>query len=71
MNKIDEILNFTDAYRQIPDGCIRASIYVEDVDWLMAQLKNMNNELCYKCGRYENAHLGSCDGCRWQIGKDE
>ena len=24
------------------------------------------NELCSKCGRYENAHEGACDHCRWR-----
>ena len=24
------------------------------------------NELCLKCGRYREAHNGSCDGCRWK-----
>lgn len=27
------------------------------------------NELCYKCGEYKTAHLGSCDGCRWKDGE--
>jgi len=34
------------------------------------ELSNARNELCYKCGRYAEAHLGACDGCRWKIGKD-
>lgn len=25
----------------------------------------MKNELCLKCGKYKNAHLGECKGCRW------
>lgn len=24
------------------------------------------NELCMKCGRYQEAHKGACDGCRWK-----
>ena len=70
MNKIDEIRNRAERYRG-KAAAIKAGRYTEDVDTLMAQLKSINNELCYKCGRYENAHLGSCDGCRWRIGKDE
>lgn len=23
------------------------------------------NELCWKCGKYKQAHKGACDGCRW------
>ena len=26
----------------------------------------LRNELCLKCGRYREAHNGSCDGCRWK-----
>ena len=26
----------------------------------------MRNELCYLCGKYREAHNGSCDGCRWR-----
>lgn len=55
----------------------------EDVIWpaadliesLQAQLaesqrreRNARNELCLKCGRYHEAHNGSCDGCRWKEG---
>lgn len=24
------------------------------------------NELCLYCGKYKNAHLGACRGCRWE-----
>lgn len=23
------------------------------------------DELCLKCGKYENEHEGACDGCKW------
>lgn len=26
----------------------------------------MRNELCLKCGKYKEAHLDACDGCRWK-----
>lgn len=32
---------------------------------LLAEFKNCRNELCLKCGRYKEAHLGACDGCRY------
>ena len=67
--KINEILARVDRYRG-KAAAIKAGRYTADVDTLMAQLHSMNNELCYKCGRYTNAHLGACDGCRWKIGKD-
>lgn len=28
--------------------------------------QDARNELCQKCGRYREAHNGSCDGCRWK-----
>ena len=30
------------------------------------ELDAMRNELCYKCGNYEQAHNGWCDHCRWK-----
>ena len=33
---------------------------------LLKVLKSCRNELCEKCGRYTEAHLGACDGCRWR-----
>ena len=34
-------------------------------DELKKELAAMQNELCYKCGNYREAHNGACDGCRW------
>ena len=31
-----------------------------------SELTAMRNELCYKCGNYEQAHNGWCDHCRWK-----
>ena len=30
--------------------------------------QDARNELCLKCGKYHEAHNGSCDGCRWKEG---
>ena len=35
-------------------------------DELKKKLAAMRNELCYKCGNYEQAHNGWCDHCRWR-----
>ena len=35
-------------------------------DELKKELSAMRNELCYKCGNYEQAHNGWCDHCRWK-----
>lgn len=29
-------------------------------------IKDLRNELCMKCGDYQRAHLGACQGCRWE-----
>ena len=31
-----------------------------------SELAAMRNELCFKCGKYREAHNGACDGCRWR-----
>lgn len=28
--------------------------------------RDCRNELCSRCGRYEKAHEGACDKCRWR-----
>ena len=35
-------------------------------DEMKKELADMRNELCYKCGNYEQAHNGWCDHCRWK-----
>ena len=35
-------------------------------DEMKMKLAAMRNELCYKCGNYEQAHNGWCDHCRWK-----
>ena len=35
---------------------------------LRSELKNCRNELCLKCGNYKEAHLGSCNDCRYRQG---
>lgn len=37
-----------------------------EIKSLRTQLRNARNELCYKCGRYHEAHNGACDGCKWK-----
>lgn len=39
---------------------------VAEVEGLRKTARNLKNELCLKCGRYREAHNGSCDGCRWK-----
>lgn len=40
----------------------------ENVNDLLKALSDLNdcrNELCLKCGRYHEKHLGACNSCRW------
>ena len=36
---------------------------------LEADIADLRNELCQRCGQYKRAHLGYCDGCRWKKGE--
>lgn len=33
---------------------------------LKEELHAMKNELCQYCGKYKQAHEGTCDGCKWR-----
>lgn len=35
---------------------------------LAADRTELRNELCYRCGRYKEAHNGACGGCKWRDG---
>ena len=46
---------------------------IEDIDMektkrLQRDLEWARNDLCLKCGSYNEAHLGACDGCRYRHG---
>ena len=48
---------------EIPEWEIAFSRYiVQDAE---GQLKDCVNELCLRCGSYNEEHKGACDGCRW------
>lgn len=36
---------------------------------LTYMLEECINELCLKCGKYQEAHNGACDGCKWEAQK--
>lgn len=38
----------------------------EELSQAQAERDAMRNELCYRCGKYREAHNGACDGCRWK-----
>ena len=37
-----------------------------EIENLKAELHDCVNELCLRCGRYRQEHMGACDGCRWK-----
>jgi hypothetical protein len=37
---------------------------------LLAENKTLRGELCLHCGKYKEAHLGRCKGCRWRDSVD-
>lgn len=57
-------------------------IYVECLEGVIQDITNMpaadvvpgnlfrelKNELCWRCGKYKDQHLGACDGCKWRPG---
>ena len=47
------------------------SALIAHVGSIESDLHDCVNELCYQCGQYKTAHLGSCDGCRWLKVKEE
>ena len=41
-------------------------IEASGVAGMESELRDCVNELCYKCGRCREEHLGACDSCRWK-----
>lgn len=41
------------------------NLNTEELTKIAKEIKDMRNELCFFCGKYKDAHLGVCDGCRW------
>lgn len=37
-----------------------------DMQNMESDLHDCVNELCLKCGKYQQEHEGACDGCRWK-----
>lgn len=54
--------NYT-AYTDLEADLMIAKAELEKVK---AERDALKNELCYKCGNYEQAHNGWCDHCRWK-----
>lgn len=38
----------------------------EELTASQRRAQDARNELCLKCGRYREAHIGACDGCMWR-----
>ena len=68
MSEFDKVLEDIKA-REVSMG-IQIATLQADRDNARAELKDCVNELCYQCGSYKSAHLGSCDDCRWKAVKE-
>ena len=68
MSEFDKFLEEIKA-REVAVGIQIVELQAER-DNLRAELKDCVNELCYQCGSYKSAHLGSCDDCRWKAVKE-
>ena len=58
-----EIERLKDTHKALESSLCNAEMNLEHIT---ANYKAIRNELCLKCGKYREAHLGSCDGCRWE-----
>ena len=38
----------------------------EELTASQRRAQDARNELCLKCGRYREAHIGACAGCMWR-----
>lgn len=68
MSEFDKVLEDIKA-REVAMG-IQIAVLQADQDNVRAELKDCVNELCYQCGDYKTAHMGSCDDCRWKAVKE-
>ena len=50
----------------LASACIERDEARKQLHEAKSELAAMRNELCYKCGNYEQAHNGWCDHCRWK-----
>lgn len=68
MSEFDKVLEEI-KQREVDMGIQLATVQA-DRDHIRSELKDCVNELCYQCGQYKTAHLGSCDNCRWKAVKE-
>ena len=59
----NEIKKFYNGYDQLDASNSRLMAANEK---LAADRKALINELCQYCGKYKQAHEGTCDGCKWR-----
>ena len=38
----------------------------ELLDAAAREIENLRDELCQRCGKYRVAHMGGCNGCRYE-----
>lgn len=67
-----DIIDDVEAWAEIEYNEITAEKTIDKIKTSLEtaerKLRDCNNELCYKCGLYEdNYNTGACDSCRWKM----
>ena len=63
---MDELINRLSRYTEKSIADHLDPDFADAVKQAKRDLKDLRNELCYKCGDYKMRHKGACDGCRWK-----
>jgi len=58
--QINELMQMLDKERSTLKLC------ETERDRLLAENRDLRNELCVLCGKFKREHEGACDGCRWK-----
>lgn len=61
-SRVSELIESLKNYRELPHTHPAAQLMREASD----TLRDCRNVLCLRCGKYHEAYLGACDGCRWK-----
>ena len=74
----DGLYKLHDKYDESPEFmiCAEAADHIKTLSEALKECRAANltppdiadlrNELCLKCGRYHESHLGACNDCKWK-----
>lgn len=63
-----KMIDYNEAQKMIAE-LMAENISLSDfgrLEYVANTLSDCRNELCSRCGRHIDAHLGACDKCRWR-----